>query len=991
MGTDNNIPLKGINYVFHSSLFEGTSPVLIEYTVNLLNEHKSLFLFGTNGNKDLNEYSKDNIYINTLINNLINKLSSISSLKVHSLFLNESLEQIFKNHPDFDLPSENNIDNETLYLFVIDNARAYFDSLSNKEIDSELALIKEINKRGIYTLFYFNTIGISNSYSNMALLLNKVGQFIPEASTEGIKVFLEEICSTYYLKLSSTCQELMLGEISKNNISLSIVAACIKQINLLLKDKTDTQRIVLSEHFDETGGFNNLIQKQYDLFKNKSYSLMKNQEGISLSSLNKEYQCFFQSFLIKNSENDFSFRNLTIENIKDISNLPLTQIKIIIHDLDSNSFKFLKKVDEYYTIISLDFLSHWEEMEQWKTEELSKINSYLDLNSQAILHLNGNADLLTGSFLDEAILWLNETNHNLHWARFYAPEYELTIHFIENSISNKKAALEASQRRSKRLLKISRGIAFVVGGAFILSSLAAILAGIERNNALLAKKNAESERKIAITAKEQAIDAKEFADLERKKALIATKAESIAKQLAENERLQAIVSRDEANQEKIKALKATKAEIIAKEQAELDRTIAISAKDVAEKERQNAIAARLEVDKALLQASNNFKRAEKLRKQQEARADALNSFRFILNNQIKEGLKLSASAYVVNSQNEGNPYEPEIYKSLVYGLNASIPNTFSLKLKQPLKNMAISGNGKLIAAFSIGGVITIFQPNFVKIIDIKIPFQKLESFCFTKNNDLLVGSTDGLIHLYDLSSGTLKWSRLISGEPIKSVLHLNEDNYIFSSFNDFFILNGLSQDSPFQKYKLPVEKPLTKIIKGNSSNFIYVTLGNSVYSMKINQLTSSSNWEKLLEIPNQISTLAIKAYQNEDYLLLGDIKGNIYLVNNLSGKIILNKKAHQSSITYCNLDIVKDDLLLISSGLDHKIIVDYIFRNKNEPFISKSTIDFDLHSAWVTDMVFDANTGVYYSCSDDMNIRKWFFDPNEIYNMAQIFLNEKGK
>ena len=235
MGTDNNIPLKGINNVFHSSLFEGISPVLIEFTVNLLNEHKSLFLFGTNGNKDLNEYSKDNIYINTLINNLINKLSSISSLKVHSLFLNKSLEQIFKNHPDIDLPSENTNDNETLYLFVIDNARAYFDSLSNKEIDSELAFIKEINKRGIYTLFYFNTIGISNSYSNMALLLNKVGQFIPEASTEGIKVFLEEICSTYYLKLSSTCQELMLGEISKNNISLSIVAACIKQINLLLK------------------------------------------------------------------------------------------------------------------------------------------------------------------------------------------------------------------------------------------------------------------------------------------------------------------------------------------------------------------------------------------------------------------------------------------------------------------------------------------------------------------------------------------------------------------------------------------------------------------------------------------------------------------------------------------------------------------------------------------------------------------------------------
>ena len=991
MGTNNNIPLKGINNVLHSSLFEGTSSVLIEHTVSLLIEHKSLFLFGTNGNNDLNEYSKDNIYINTLIKNLSNKLNPKPSLKVHSLFLNESLEQILKNNPDIDLPSENTNDNEPPYLYVIDYAQAYFDSLSSKEIDSELSFIKEMNNRGIYTICYFEPIGMSNSYSKMALLLNQVGQFIPEATSEGIKVFLEEVCSTYQLRLSSSCQEIMLGEITKNNIPLSIVASCIKQINTLLKDKSDTQRIVLSEHFDETGGFNNLIQKQYDLFLNKSYSVKKNQEDISLSSMNKVYKSYFQCFLIKSNKNDFSFRNLTIENIKDISNLPLTQIKSIIHDLDSNSFKFIKKVGEYYTIVSSDFLSHWEEMLQWKTEELTKINAYLDLNSQAVLHLNGSADLLTGSFLDEAIIWLNESNHNLHWARFYAPEYELTIQFIENSISDKKAALEASQRRSKRLLKISRGIAFVVGFAFILSSLAAILAGIERNNALLAKMNAESERKIAITAKEQALDAKEFADQERKKALIATKAESIAKRLAENERLQAIVARDEANQEKVKALIATKAESIAKEQAELDRTIAISAKDVAETERQNAIAARLEVDKALLQASNNFKRAEKLRKQQEARADALNSFRFYLNNQLDEGLKLSASAYDVNTQNEGNPYEPEIYKSLVYGLNASIPNTFSLKFKQPLKNIAISANGKLIAAYSIGGIITIFQPDFVKNIDIKIPFQKFESFCFTKNNELLVGSIDGFIHLYDLSSGILKWSRLISEEPVKSIMNLYDDNYICSSFNEIFILNAFSQDSPLQKSKLPVGKPLNKITKGNSSNNIYVTLGSNVYTINTNDLNSPNGWKKVLEVPNQITSIAFKTYQNEDYLLLGDLTGHIYLVNANSGEIILDKKVHQSSVSNCNLDIVKDDLLLISSGLDHKVVVDYLFKNEKESFLSKSTVDFDLHTAWVTDMAYDANTGTYYTCSEDMNIRKWFFDPNEIYKISQIFLKDKSK
>ena len=83
MGTDNNIPLKGINNVFHSSLFEGISPVLIEFTVNLLNEHKSLFLFGTNGNKDLNEYSKELYEISKKEFSIINFEELIVKIRNH--------------------------------------------------------------------------------------------------------------------------------------------------------------------------------------------------------------------------------------------------------------------------------------------------------------------------------------------------------------------------------------------------------------------------------------------------------------------------------------------------------------------------------------------------------------------------------------------------------------------------------------------------------------------------------------------------------------------------------------------------------------------------------------------------------------------------------------------------------------------------------------------------------------------------------------------
>lgn len=974
METKDNNPSKRIESVICSNLFEDTSSVTIEYTSSLVKKNKTLFLFGTKDNKILNEFSKDYIYIHTLIIKIIKELFLGYHFKIYFISLKESLKQLL-----------NIVDSkeDSAHFFIIENGQTFFDGLSDKEFDFELTFIEELNNRSVFIIFYFNPYNIHYSNSKMAILLNKGSQFIPEATNKGIMIYVEEKVEEFKLILSAACRKLMQNEISRYPIPLFIIYASIQGIYEILKNKEINPKIISPELFIETGGFEQLVQKQYNKFLNKFDLGRKNQDRIPILNAPYILKCFFKSFLQKKNENEFSLRSLTIENIKEISLLPYDQVEELIEALELNSFSFIKKEEEYYTLMSSDFLTHWEEMLHWKSEELANINQYIFFNKLAVSHQKGNAELLTGSSLDEAFIWLKESNHNLFWAKYYAPEYELTIQYIESALSEQNVALEANQRRSNRLLKISRGIAFVVGFAFILSSLAAILAGIERNSAVLAKKTAESDR---ITA----IKSKEFAEKERNKAILATKSEQRAKQIAENERIQAIEARDIANQEKSKALISRNAEIMAKEQAELDRTIAISAKNLAENERKNAIAARLEVDKALLQASNNFNRAEKLRKQQEARADALNSFRYFLHNQFEEGLKLSVNAYAVNTQNEGNPYEPEIFKSLVYGISAANPDNFSFKLNQPLKNIAISPNGKLIASYSIGGILTVFQPDFNKIIEFKIPFQKFQSFCFTYKNDLLVGTTDGFIHLYNSLSGVLKWSRWISGEPVKSILYIDEEKYVCSSGKKIFLLNGLLQSSTIHNLEFPVEKAVNKIIKGSSPSDFYFSMGNSVYSFEIKEISIQSNWTKLIEIPNLISSSAFKEYQNKRYILLGDQKGFIYLVEIATGKILINKKAHQSSISSCQLDLSDEYLVLISSGLDHHIIVDYLFKNDNNSFISKSTVDLDLHTAWVTDMIFDVQTGSYLSCSEDMNIRKWYFNPKEIYKMAETFLKSKS-
>lgn len=974
METKGNNQLKEIEILANAKLFEDTSPFLIDNTFNLLIKNKSLFLFGTNNSKILNNFSIDNIYIHNIIKRITDELLFNKKIKIYSICLNVSLEKLI-----------NKIDktNDFTNFIIFDNVNLFFSRLSEKELNIELSFINELNNQGIFTIFYLEPFSNQHFFSKMAILLNKTSQFIPKASNLGFMSYLEEKILYHNLILSFECREEMFREISQQFIPLSIINDSIQLLNkIIVKDKI-SPKIVSRKLFMEIGGFRNLIQKQYEFFLNKFETDRINKVKITHLSTQQILKCFFKSFLIKDHDNNFNIRSLPIEDIKEISMLPNETVKEIIEALEIFPFLFIKNEKEFYTLNSTDFLFYWNEMIHWISEELDNINQYIYYKKLAVSHQNGKADLLTGSSLENALLWHKESNHNLVWAKYYAPEYELTIQYIENSFSEHKTSIDASHRRSNRLLKISRGIAFVVGFAFILSSLAAILAGFERNNAILAKKAAETDRINAIKLKE-------LAEIERNKAFNATKAEHMAKQVAEHEKQQAFFARDLANQEKLKALIARNAEIKAKEQAELERTIAISAKDLAENERKNAISARLEVDKALIQASNNFNRAEKLRKQQESRADALNSFRLLLNNQYNEALKLVTNAYSVNLQNDGNQFEPDIYKSLVYGMNMVKPENFSFKLKQPLKNIAISPNGKIIACYSIGGILSILTSYFYNNISLKIPFQIFKSFSFTQNNDLLVGTTDGFIHLYDPVNGFLKWSKYISKDPINSILFIGEDKYVFNSGKQLFLLKGLLQSSPLISIDLPVESTLNKVIKGETSDIIYASIGETLYYLDINNLYLKNYWKKLINIPNLINSLSFKYYKNIGYLLIGDQKGSIYLFDLNSRSILLNKKIHQSSISSCQLLEVNDYMVLISTGLDHKVNVDYLFKIENNSLISKSAVELDLHTGWVTDLACDVHKGICFSCSEDMSIRKWFLNPKEIHIQAETFLNDKN-
>ena len=83
--------------------------------------------------------------------------------------------------------------------------------------------------------------------------------------------------------------------------------------------------------------------------------------------------------------------------------------------------------------------------------------------------------------------------------------------------------------------------------------------------------------------------------------------------------------------------------------------------------------------------------------------------------------------------------------------------------------------------------------------------------------------------------------------------------------------------------------------------------------------------------------------------------------------------------------------MLISSGLDHEIQVEYLFFNSKIQLVTSSTANFDYHKGWVTEISYHTQSKTFYSCSDDMTLRKWNFEPTEIIKLIDEKLNNINK
>ena len=608
-----------------------------------------------------------------------------------------------------------------------------------------------------------------------------------------------------------------------------------------------------------------------------------------------------------------------------------------------------KHDDEHFALASDTLLSYWQTLSNWAAIEAEAITQYLFFRKLALLYQERKGDLLSATQLSEAERWRNNLHFSHEWAEQYAGETELIINYIRFSEQHNIADQEARERRRKRLLKLTRSIAVFIGIAFIVSSTAAVFAAVERNNALQSKTLADQEKINAVQARDQANAAAQQAQR-------AQQAESSAKKIADQERLKALEARDEAEKEKNAALLARVEADKEKNAALLAKAEEEKAKILAEQQRLRAENAGAAEAAARQQATLNFNNAEKLRRQQVARNDALNALQRYYEGNYQSGLQKAADAYRSFTQNDGHPYDADILKALITG-DAALHQR-NINTPHELKNIQLSPSGNTLVYQTIHGKLA--TPTSLSL---PIPLPDIQSYCLINDHLLAAGASNGQLCLFAIPSQST--IAITPPNPAKPILHLSYQHSLLA-FSPGSIRHLDLQLNTIQITNTPQIAPLSRFSAQQDSLLSFAFLKNTLHFIPI---LPTSPTIPPMSIPNPISASSNILHH---LLFIGDQQGFVHLAELQSGNILHSTKIHQSAISYCQIIYILQTPLLITAGFDHVI---QIFPLDGPHLQLLNPIDLKGHRSWIRAAAWNPHRQVLLSAGNDKQISTWSLNP----------------
>jgi WD40 repeat protein/energy-coupling factor transporter ATP-binding protein EcfA2 len=417
------------------------------------------------------------------------------------------------------------------------------------------------------------------------------------------------------------------------------------------------------------------------------------------------------------------------------------------------------------------FITNWPRLTDWIKEERDSQSQYKNLSEKSLLFDKGLTDYLKTPDLDIALAWYEEQHPDVLWGNQFDSNYERTISYLltskakfeEEILKKELAQKEKAKRNRKTLLWIGASAVTVL----LIISYFLLQATIQQKIAKDALAVAEEEK---VAAKKAEDNAKVAADSAKVASTRATRDQKMAEISASA------------------ALAATK-------RAEASQQVATNSLKETEKANSALVAQKVELDKTV----DNLKTTQE--KEKEATAKAINAQKYqaILNTISSLRIQIQNKDYDANNLDSILGVVKESYlkynEATLAEKNISIPNNNIYQvliamrnelmhngtLKQIPENLESLDNGIRKITISPGGYVAAGGDNGILLYS-KQPFipggpltrfpigskDRIRSLEFVSNNQLLIGTVQGKLLQFNISTGTKKVLEV--GIPIEQIV-----------------------------------------------------------------------------------------------------------------------------------------------------------------------------------------------------------------------------
>jgi WD40 repeat protein len=902
---------------------------------------------------------------------------------------NESLRRVTQQY--FDRKTDCN------YLLVIDNLEDLFHfkstALDNKIWETNAnSFIHNVSKCAsspeipFYFLIILRSDFVPNifKFQNFHELISKSQYSLPQFRKSEFQEVIFSLLKPYNVLISKDAVDFIYIELGKDLKNLKLINILLEKARELINENSE---IEINYQVIQNININTLYEEKLESFYN----------SITESEKKLVEKTFKQ---ITSSQKGSNQRNpIRIDQLLKVIGIQFYELKPIIDNIN-NKLDFALEINYPYQkrLISEDdtfipdtatinikneqFIQHWPRLVEWIKQENESKETYIRLSETAKMFDQELTSYLKPPDLDYNFKWYEEKNPDELWANQFNGNYKKVISYLLTSKEKHQEDILKKETLQKEKIKRIRKTGFyIILGALFITIVITVFA-----------LNARKQETIANLARDKAESEKEKARLEKERAdLLFTEAQSAMKEAQRSEKF-ALVEKLRADNQ------FEQANFLRKDAETKNKKISETLSSLDLK------SAELELSVSELKVSDSLKGIA-TREAQNARAyqEALNKI-LSLRNKLQKGdyeiddlnlllseIKSSYESYSIASQGFKGLVLPNndlyqvlmtVRKTLVEREIISSLSNDIISAPNGLRKISISSSGILASGGDDGIILYSNKPigNFpLEFKTYKIDNDRIRSLDFINENDLAIGTVNGLLYILRNKTGEL--SAINAGVKSKQIIE-----QIINTNDGLFILSK----GEITKIDLKNENKITKITALNAermfkfkTNKLLVTGKNSSDLLVLD--ISTFEWSSINSDLNKNKITA--SISSGEEIFFGMENGDVYACQTInSGKNlkIITKfviPAHLSRITSLGYDSKTQNLF--TASLDQKAnIFDLSLANLGQNYIINNLIQIEGFKKWIWDFGIAKNgkETIILTVDENGDIKSWQTSTKVLYN-----------